>query len=116
MSIRLLSFYFIGLAALCSAAALIACRGGDPPPMVQKRNVPIVLSEKDPQFVFNKKCGTCHGEDLAGGSGPALLDLSSRMDEMTLLEILARGKGDAMPAGLVEGEMALTSTLAPFAS
>lgn len=58
-------------------------------------------SEFDPE-VAQGKCIGCHGGDLSGGVGPALVGTSLSKEEIT--EILINGKGAGMPAGLLPGQ------------
>jgi len=53
--------------------------------------------------VFKASCVGCHGDDAAGGVGPALVDNALTTDEVA--GIVAAGRG-AMPAGIVDGQEA----------
>ena len=55
----------------------------------------------DPEAVAQGKCISCHGGDLAGGAGPALVGTKLSADEIK--EVIANGKG-IMPPNLVEEE------------
>lgn len=58
-------------------------------------------SEFDPE-VAQGKCIGCHGGDLSGGVGPALVGTSLSKEEIT--EIITNGKGSGMPGGLLPGQ------------
>lgn len=50
------------------------------------------------------KCISCHGGDLKGGVGPALVGTSLSKEEIT--ETIVNGKGAGMPAGLLPEDQA----------
>ncbi|TLS36120.1 c-type cytochrome [Pseudalkalibacillus caeni] len=52
---------------------------------------------------FQQNCASCHGENLEGGTGPALENTDLSKDE--ILNQIQKG-GGGMPANLVEGEKA----------
>ena len=90
---------------------MFACGGGEKPPVLQKRDIPKVLSERDPQWIYNHKCASCHGDQLEGGEeGPSLRNISKRLTDVQILEVLERGRGDKMPSKLVVGEDAFNIT------
>lgn len=60
-----------------------------------------VAAEFDPE-VQSKSCISCHGDNLEGGSGPALVGTDLEVDEIA--DIIINGKGSSMPAGLVPTE------------
>lgn len=60
----------------------------------------VTTAEFDPE-VQSKSCISCHGDNLEGGMGPALVGTDLEVDEIE--EIIINGKG-AMPPGLVEPE------------
>lgn len=55
----------------------------------------------DPEAVAQGKCISCHGGDLKGGGGPALVGTDLTADEIK--EVIANGKG-IMPPNLVAEE------------
>lgn len=60
----------------------------------------------DPEAIFESNCASCHGDDLSGGMGPDLTEVGSRDSEDEINDIIMNGKGDDMPAGLVEADEA----------
>lgn len=48
--------------------------------------------ELDPQ-VLVRNCIGCHGTDLAGRSGPSLLDIKATFSEEEIVDIILNGKG-----------------------
>lgn len=58
-----------------------------------------VLSAED---VFKKTCASCHGGDLEGKSAPALTSVGAEYSEEEIEDIINNGKGEGMPAGLVQ--------------
>ncbi|MFB5660924.1 c-type cytochrome [Alteribacillus sp. HJP-4] len=52
---------------------------------------------------FQGNCAQCHGENLEGGSGPALEGEGLSQDEV--LSMIEEG-GSGMPSGIVEGQEA----------
>ncbi|MGH8873840.1 MAG: c-type cytochrome [Acidimicrobiia bacterium] len=68
--------------ALALLLALAACTGSPPP-------------DATGEEVFVQVCARCHGEDLAGGAGPAIgsgSNAASRPDEF-LVQTIERGRG-----------------------
>jgi cytochrome c550 len=61
------------------------------------------VTEFDPE-VAKGKCIGCHGGDLTGGAGPALVGTSLSKEEIT--ETIVNGKGAGMPAGLLPEDQA----------
>jgi mono/diheme cytochrome c family protein len=98
-----LTLVFLVLAAGCGKP--------EKTPILKKREVPRVLSEHDPLWIYNKHCASCHGKQLEGTEkGPALRGLRGRLDEMAILEWINRGKPPDMPANLVRGQDAFNLT------
>ncbi|GAB2573189.1 cytochrome c550 [Gracilibacillus alcaliphilus] len=60
---------------------------------------------QDPETLI-QSCIGCHGGDLEGGSGPALQDVSSRLDQDQITDIIINGTDGGMPGGLVTNEEA----------
>lgn len=58
-------------------------------------------SSVDPESIAKQKCITCHGDNLKGSVGPNLH--GTGLSEAKVKEILTKGKGTGMPAGLVSG-------------
>jgi cytochrome c551 len=52
--------------------------------------------------IVQQSCISCHGNDLAGGSGPALIDVGDKFSDDELRDILVNGQG-SMPGGLANG-------------
>ncbi|BAU26582.1 cytochrome c551 [Aneurinibacillus soli] len=58
------------------------------------------------QKMYQAKCTACHGQDMKGGAGPALMQVGSRYKSADEIKtILMKGK-DGMPGGLVSEEEA----------
>ncbi|AKG73215.1 c-type cytochrome [Salinicoccus halodurans] len=55
------------------------------------------------QTYEQSNCMSCHGEDLSGGSGPALTNVGSKLSEDEIRTKIEEG-GGGMPAGLVTDE------------
>jgi quinoprotein glucose dehydrogenase len=55
-----------------------------------------------PAAVYSQSCQACHGADRTGGSGPALTDLSTRMEYVEFRELLVTGRGPMPPFGSLE--------------
>ncbi|WP_066192931.1 MULTISPECIES: cytochrome c550 [Gracilibacillus] len=60
---------------------------------------------QDPEALI-QSCVGCHGGDLEGGTGPALQDVSSRLDQDQIRETIINGTDGGMPGGLVSDEEA----------
>jgi cytochrome c551 len=85
------------LTALLMGTALVlaACGGGDDASEGKD------TASSDGQKLFEQKCSSCHGVDLAGGVGPKLQGTSLSQEEIE--NIIINGQG-GMPKGLLEGE------------
>ena len=59
----------------------------------------------DAEKIVNNKCISCHGNNLAGGSAPALTNVGSKYTEAEIHDIIINGQG-GMPGGLIKGEEA----------
>ncbi|AMW98769.1 cytochrome c [Rummeliibacillus sp. G93] len=57
--------------------------------------------EADPEAIAQQKCISCHGDNLKGNVGPNLH--GTGLSEAEVKDILTKGKGGGMPAGLVQG-------------
>ncbi len=57
----------------------------------------------DGESLYNRSCAACHGTDLKGTSGPALLNLSSKYSEDQVNKIIKEGK-NMMPGKLLTDE------------
>jgi cytochrome c551 len=64
-----------------------------------------VASAGNPEEIVNKSCITCHGDNLQGGSGPALDKIGSKYASSDIENIINNGK-NGMPAGVVSTEEA----------
>ncbi|HLR03863.1 MAG TPA: cytochrome c [Virgibacillus sp.] len=58
----------------------------------------------DPEAIFEDNCASCHGNDLEGGAGPDLTEVGGRYSADEIEDIITNGKGDSMPAGLIDGD------------
>jgi cytochrome c551 len=81
-----------------TSLALAACGGGD-----EAGGGDTVGA--DPEKLYNQKCSSCHGGDLAGGVGPKLSDVGSRLSQEEIESVIANGQG-SMPPKLLEGDNA----------
>ena len=61
----------------------------------------VTTAEFDPE-VQSKSCINCHGDNLEGAMGPALVGTDLEVDEIA--DVIINGKGSSMPAGLVPTE------------
>lgn len=52
----------------------------------------------DPEKIYKQSCASCHGSDLAGQNGPNLQKIGAKYDQAKIKDIIANGKGGAMPA------------------
>ncbi|MDZ5471989.1 cytochrome c [Bacillus sp. 31A1R] len=52
--------------------------------------------------LYNNKCSSCHGADLAGGVGPNITKVGSKLAKEDIENIIIKGQG-AMPGGLLQG-------------
>ncbi|MCM3730732.1 cytochrome c [Fictibacillus nanhaiensis] len=60
----------------------------------------------DPEAIFKQNCSSCHGQNLEGGTGPALDKIGGEYSEEEIADIVKNGKPGGMPAGVVKGEEA----------
>lgn len=72
-------------------------------------------SELAKQTYEQSNCMSCHGEDLSGGSGPALTNVGSDHSEDEIRTQIEEG-GDGMPGGLVTDEKKLDALVTWLAS
>ncbi|MDQ0158650.1 cytochrome c550 [Alkalibacillus salilacus] len=57
-------------------------------------------SSSDPETHYENNCMSCHGEDLGGGTGPELQNVSERYSVEELQDIIANGvEGSSMMTG-----------------
>jgi mono/diheme cytochrome c family protein len=54
----------------------------------------------DGAALFSATCGTCHGSDGHGGSGPDIVGEATSWDDAGLLGVIQNGKGDMPPQPL----------------
>ncbi|OEH93716.1 cytochrome c550 [Bacillus solimangrovi] len=59
----------------------------------------------NPEEIYAASCVSCHGNDLEGGVGPALVDVGSRLSADEIKGVIENGQG-SMPGGLAQGEAA----------
>lgn len=61
----------------------------------------------EPEEIYKNNCASCHGGDLTDGSAPPLNDVSERLSEDEIKDVIVSGRPDkGMPAGLVNAEEA----------
>ncbi|MFC4768950.1 c-type cytochrome [Effusibacillus consociatus] len=64
-----------------------------------------IVDQSDPAAkTFGQTCASCHGVDLKGQVGPALLGVGNKYTPEQIQEIIKNGKPPAMPAGFLQGE------------
>jgi cytochrome c551 len=54
---------------------------------------------------FKQNCASCHGNNLEGGTGPALKQIGKEDSKDEILKQIKNG-GGGMPAGLINGDEA----------
>jgi cytochrome c551 len=59
----------------------------------------------DGDALYEKSCLACHGSDLKGASGPAVVNMKSKYTEEELIDLINNGKG-MMPGNLLSEEEA----------
>lgn len=52
--------------------------------------------------IYKNSCASCHGDDLAGSTGPALENISSRYTDEEIKDIINHGTGTMFPVNLKE--------------
>jgi cytochrome c551 len=62
-------------------------------------------SAGNPEEIVSNSCITCHGDNLQGGSGPALDKIGSTYAQNEIEDIINNGK-NGMPAGVISSEEA----------
>lgn len=58
-----------------------------------------------PEEIFLNNCASCHANDLSGGAGPELTDVSSRLSKDEILDIIINGSV-GMPGSIVDNKEA----------
>lgn len=61
----------------------------------------------DAEKLFNQKCSSCHGADLAGGVGPNLQKVGTKLSKDKIEKIILEGQ-NSMPKGQLQGDDAST--------
>lgn len=91
-----------------SALFLAACGGGDDKEDATSGDTSgDTAAQHDGEKIVMTSCATCHGGQLQGmGNTPGLSDVGSRYSEAEILDIILNGKGNGMPANLIQGEQA----------
>lgn len=74
------------------------------PPKSTVKDTKLVDAEDAGAKVFQANCATCHGADLKGKVGPALLGAGNHLDAKAIEDIIANGKGGKMPPNVVQGD------------
>jgi cytochrome c550 len=64
------------------------------------------VAASKPEDIYKQSCIGCHGDQYQGTVGPALKGVGSKYSKEELMTIVTKGKGTAMPAGLVKEEQA----------
>ncbi|WP_018133266.1 menaquinol-cytochrome c reductase cytochrome b/c subunit [Effusibacillus pohliae] len=66
-----------------------------------------IVDQNDPMYKqFSQTCAACHGADLKGQVGPALLGVGNKYSAEQIEEIIKNGKPGGMPPGLLQGDQA----------
>jgi len=69
-------------------------------------NEPTEISLEDAEEIYQNKCASCHGDDLAGDDNtPGLTEVGSKLSEEEIETIINEGQGN-MPAGMATPEEA----------
>ncbi|GAX89753.1 menaquinol-cytochrome c reductase cytochrome b/c subunit [Effusibacillus lacus] len=64
-----------------------------------------IVDQADPAAkTFGTSCASCHGAELKGQLGPALLGIGNKYTPEQIEEIIKNGKPPGMPGGLVKGD------------
>lgn len=87
------------IAAVCGIiVALTACSSGNDNGGDKKNTA-------SAEEVYKQNCASCHGNNLEGGTGPALKQIGKEHNKAEILKQIKNG-GGGMPAGLVSGDEA----------
>ncbi|MCQ6268072.1 cytochrome c [Fictibacillus sp. WQ 8-8] len=81
--------------------ALTACSSGGDSGGGKGGSMDTASAEK----TFKQNCASCHGNNLEGGTGPALKDIGKEHTKAEILKQIRNG-GGGMPAGLIQGKEA----------
>ncbi|WP_449537005.1 cytochrome c550 [Ferdinandcohnia sp. Marseille-Q9671] len=92
----LIAVFGIGLMFLLGFVGL-----GNMEEMANGENEQPETAAASPEEIYQGKCSACHGADLSGGAGPALLGVGDRHSAEEIQDIITNGKPPAMPGGLV---------------
>ncbi|MCK6258252.1 cytochrome c [Fictibacillus sp. KIGAM418] len=81
--------------------ALTACSSGGDSEGEKSGTMDTASAEK----TFKQNCASCHGNNLEGGTGPALKHIGKEDSKADILKQIKNG-GGGMPAGLIQGKEA----------
>lgn len=81
---------------------LAACGGGSD--TSKKSDGGSTAKAGDAEKIVSQKCSSCHGQNLEGSVGPALNKIGAKYSKDEILNIINKGKGGGMPAGLISGD------------
>lgn len=76
-----------------------ACSGGD-----RSENI---VADRTGEEIYKKSCATCHGQDLSGGAGPSLQNISEKYGEEDIKHIINNGIGTMFPVNLPDENVEL---------
>lgn len=54
--------------------------------------------------IYKKSCASCHGEDLSGGAGPSLQNITDKYSKENIKDIINNGIGTMFPVNLPDEE------------
>lgn len=54
--------------------------------------------------IYKKSCASCHGEDLSGGAGPSLQNITDKYSKEDIKDIINNGIGTMFPVNLPDEE------------
>lgn len=56
------------------------------------------------ESIYKKSCASCHGEDLSGGAGPTLQNITDKYSKDDIKDIINHGIGTMFPVNIPDEE------------